>query len=159
MTEVKTYLPVSITYAELVRYGEWHDDAWVREMARIVTDVRDALNSTSYTRADSLEELIDSYERDIRDHASSLSYAEDELKEATEKVAEIENKYEALKYDLDGMEQVKVIHALKAEVLDFRQQAGSANRRTHELTREVEDLKKELELTKEKLNMWTILNK
>ena len=159
MTEVKTYLPVSITYAELVRHGEWHDDAWVREMAKIVAEVRDVINSTTYNQADTLEELIDSYERNVREAESSLEYAQDDLNEANEKKVEAENKYEALRYDLDSNEQVKVINVLKAEVLEFRQQAGSANRRNHELTKEVGDLKTELARVREQLNMWTILNK
>ena len=159
MTEVKTYLPVSLTMSELARYGENHDDAWVREMAKYVRETCEAINSSNYLRVNTLTELIDAYESDVREFDSALRFAEEELEEEQQKRAEAMDRYESLKFDLDKDEQVTVIRNQKAELLARSESIRRLNQQSSAKQNEINTLRQQLDEIKEKLNMWTIMNK
>ena len=159
MIETKTYLPVTITMAELAHYGENHDDAWVREMARHVSEICDAINNTNYLRVSNLSELIDAFNDDIHDFESSIRYAEEELAEEQQRRIEAVDRYEALKFDLDKDEQVAVIRNLKAELMARNETIRKLNQQTVTMQQEINSVYQKLNDTKERLDMWTIMNK
>lgn len=159
MTEIKTYVPATLPYSDLIRYGENHDDAWVRKMASIIDEIHTAIRNTNYTKVATVEDLLDAYETELREYSSSLDYAEEELEEEQARRMTAEDRYNAVLYDLDKDAQVAVIRSLKAEVLAKKEDIRQLNTRALEMQRTIDDTNRRLRETEEKLNMWTIMNK
>lgn len=157
MPEVKAYAPVSLTYSELIRYGEWHEDAWVRQMAKLVQEMRDALEEPGDHQVSTFAELIESYDQTVSDLESELEFTKDALQDAKDAQTEAEERYKALKYDYSSDGHLKTVNHLKAEIVDLKGQYHSENARARRAEAELEKVKKALGETTEKLNMWDIL--
>ncbi len=128
-------------------------------MAKYVRETCEAINSSNYLRVNTLTELIDAYESDVREFDSALRFAEEELEEEQQKRAEAMDRYESLKFDLDKDEQVTVIRNQKAELLARSESIRRLNQQSSAKQNEINTLRQQLDEIKEKLNMWTIMNK
>jgi len=165
MTEpIRSIFPEFVPLNELARYGEDHDDMWVRRMGEIVMDVHVAIEESDYTQISDLHELIKEYREDLYSCKQDIDSESEERIAAEQKRQQAENKVDSLRYELDRDEQNRYITYLRAEITRKNDEIREHKRETtnlqsviHSRNTDIVQLQNQLKHLEDKFQTWTIL--
>lgn len=145
--------PDFIKISELCNWGEDHSDLWVRQLARIVSEINHAfpLKNGVQEALYQLEEEIHELTRDLEDAAIDQAEAESDRDRAF-------NERDALKLELDADEQNKVITDLKGRVYSQLSEIRNLHKNLDRQREEFDQLTQEHVELKEKYNTWRIIS-
>ena len=161
---IRSIFPDRVPLDELARYGENHDDLWIRRMGEIVMDVHVAIEESDYNRVEDLHDLIKEYREDLFACKQDIDSESEERIAVEQKRQEAENKVDSLRYELDRDEQNRYITYLRAELMRKNDEITKQKTEIAAKNRSIRDqetdrtmLQNQLKQLEEKFQTWTII--
>ena len=144
--------PDNLNLKELAHYGSQHSDPWVKQLADLVYQI-----SYHMEYRTTIDEFFENNDQTISDLEYSVEEARSEEQEAYRERDAANNRYKAVRYDLDYLNHTKQVEAIQAQVVDVCEELKQSENYNRRLKQRIEEYKDEIKELKDKLNMWTIL--
>lgn len=148
--------PDHLSIKELARYGDDHQDPYVRKLAYYAEMLSYFVPSEYRNDPD---EWFDANEYELREVSSHLQCAEEDLAEAQARAETAEEQYKALLFDLDRDELYYQNNSLKTRIAEQRNRIAKQDSKIQQLEAEHNKLKDAHKYLTEVHNTWTVISK
>ena len=146
--------PENMAPGEIIRYCEDHDDPWVRAIARYAGEF---LWHVPEEYRDDPDWYFEHIETQLHDLENDVAYHQEEEEVAYREKSKMEEKYNALRFEVNAREEHHQMLHLKARVQTLSDELDNKTQEYVSLRKQFEELGKEHEYLTEKHNTWTII--